>query len=102
MRQAPAMKCPHCRANAWVRTSKELTPLLREIFYQCTDWECGHTWVATLEAIRTLSPSAKANPNITKILPRSQWVPSLGRPAPVSPAGGHDEQQSLFDESGPC
>lgn len=102
MSRAPAMKCPHCRANAWARTSRELSPLLREIYYQCSDVECGHTWVATLEASRTLSPSAKANPTITKTLPSSQWIPSLGGPARPVLEGENDEQQSLFDRPGPC
>ncbi|MGB1763782.1 ogr/Delta-like zinc finger family protein [Alloalcanivorax xenomutans] len=99
MSRAPAMKCPHCRANAWARTSRELSPLLREIYYQCSDVECGHTWVATLEASRTLSPSAKANPAISKTLPSSQWIPTLSTaPKPVL-KGGTDDQPSLFDES---
>lgn len=45
---------------------------MRELVYQCTDPECGHTWVSNLEAIRTLSPSAKPNPTV--LLPISERV----------------------------
>ncbi|HAS4214440.1 TPA: ogr/Delta-like zinc finger family protein [Vibrio cholerae] len=56
--------CPHCSSKATARSSRELSATLREICYQCTDWECGHTYMAHLEIVRTLSPSAKPNPSI--------------------------------------
>ncbi|WP_417159551.1 ogr/Delta-like zinc finger family protein [Streptomyces cyaneofuscatus] len=59
--------CPHCDSRAIARTSKALTSTMREIRYACVDPECGHTYVATLEIVRTLSPSAKPNPSV--ILP---------------------------------
>ena len=63
MRTLPIMyRCPHCKAKAQVRTSKEITPILREISYSCPDPECGHTFVVHAEAVRTLSPSAKPDP----------------------------------------
>lgn len=97
MSRAPAMKCPHCLAHAWARTSRELSPLLREIYYQCTDVECGHTWVSRLEATRTLSPSGKENPAVSACLPASQWVPSMGAPVSDTRRGTHEDQPSLFD-----
>ena len=45
-----------------MRTSKEISPILREISYSCPDPECGHTFVVHAEAVRTLSPSAKPDP----------------------------------------
>lgn len=53
--------CPHCESKAIARSSKLLSITLREITYQCTDVYCGHTYVANLEVVRTLSPSAKPN-----------------------------------------
>jgi hypothetical protein len=41
-----------------------MTTTMREIVFVCLDYECGHTFVANLEAVRTLSPSAKPNPAI--------------------------------------
>jgi hypothetical protein len=37
---------------------------LRELTYVCLNPECGHTYVANLEIVRTLSPSAIPNPAI--------------------------------------
>ncbi|WP_414695494.1 ogr/Delta-like zinc finger family protein [Pedomonas sp.] len=65
----PAMQCPHCTAPAAARTSRAVTALYREIHYQCSDVECGHTFAASLSVMRTISPSAKPNPGI--VLPLS-------------------------------
>lgn len=45
---------------------------MREIVFVCNDYMCEHTFVAQLEAVRTLSPSAKPNPAID--LPLSPYV----------------------------
>lgn len=51
--------CPHCEARAKVRSSRTISRLVRESYYQCSDVECGHTFVAQISVIRTISPSAK-------------------------------------------
>ncbi|MFS1526251.1 ogr/Delta-like zinc finger family protein [Microbulbifer sp. 2304DJ12-6] len=56
--------CPHCGAKARARTSQQITPLYREIYFQCTDVECGHTYVAALSVLHSLSLSAKPNPEV--------------------------------------
>ncbi|MFT4432066.1 ogr/Delta-like zinc finger family protein [Caballeronia sp. 15715] len=66
------LSCPHCRSRVIARTSRELSPTMREITFVCFDHECGHTFVAQLEAVRTLSPSAKPNPLVG--LPMSPHV----------------------------
>ena len=66
------ISCPHCKGRAIARSSRELSVTLREINYMCTDPECGHTFVANLEVVRTLSPSAK--PNVDVRLPISPHV----------------------------
>lgn len=45
---------------------------MREITYQCVKPECGHTYVASLEIRRTLSPSAMPRPGI--VIPLSPHV----------------------------
>lgn len=74
------IRCPHCDAGATARSSRQLSKTLREIVYQCVDPECGHTYVANLEAVRTLSPSAK---------PRTEVR------LPISPAVLHRVMQQL-------
>ncbi|MGB6054487.1 MAG: ogr/Delta-like zinc finger family protein [Burkholderiaceae bacterium] len=70
-------RCPHCRQLAPVRTSHDLSLTMREIVFTCRNHLCGHVWVAVLEDVRTLSPSA---------------VPNLSVKLPLSP---HIDQQKL-------
>ncbi|HEY5804876.1 MAG TPA: ogr/Delta-like zinc finger family protein [Lysobacter sp.] len=72
MSKAPSMCCPHCKHTASARTSTQLSPLYREVTYTCRNTDCGHVFVAGLEAIRTLSPSAIPDPEIN--LPFSRHV----------------------------
>ncbi|HDR8929189.1 TPA: ogr/Delta-like zinc finger family protein [Burkholderia vietnamiensis] len=64
--------CPHCKGRVIARSSRYMSITLREIVFVCRDPECGHTFVANLEAVRTLSPSAKPNEAIR--LPLSPHV----------------------------
>lgn len=66
--------CPHCDAPAITRSSDRMTPLLREIYFQCTNMFCGHAFVATLEIVRTVTPSQ---------------TPRLGVRLPILERGSH-------------
>jgi|GEM_PF-143117 len=59
--------CPHCRQPAITMTSRELSPLVREIYLQCLQVNCGHRFVAHLGVVRTLIPSL--NPSADVSLP---------------------------------
>lgn len=65
------MQCPHCNARAIARSSKSLSPVFREITFVCRNLNCGHVFVAGLEAIRTLSPASIPNPDVDLPLSRS-------------------------------
>lgn len=45
---------------------------MREITFACTNHVCGHVWVSTLEAARTLSPSSI--PNVSIRIPLSRHI----------------------------
>ncbi|WP_442952774.1 ogr/Delta-like zinc finger family protein [Pelomonas sp. BJYL3] len=66
------IKCPHCQSRARAVKSREMSVVTREVTYQCTNAHCGHTYVASLEVMRTLSPSATPNPAVT--IPMSAHV----------------------------
>jgi hypothetical protein len=66
------MRCPHCKSSASIRTSTEITVLLREMSLICSNPACGHTFIAATEINRTLSPSAIPDPNVR--LPLSKHV----------------------------
>lgn len=60
----PRIACPHCRSRAIVRDSEQLTPLVRELRLACTNYDCGHRFVASLEIFRSVAPSACPDPSI--------------------------------------
>ena len=50
--------CPRCEAKAIIRTSKELSATMRQLYCLCGEPQCGHTFVMDLTFSHTLSPSA--------------------------------------------
>lgn len=57
--------CPHCGSWLKIRTSKQMTPTYRVIYFYCSDKEeCGYRTTADVEITHTLSPSRNPNPEI--------------------------------------
>lgn len=56
--------CPHCEKYARIATSEAQSPLSRMTWFQCTNINCGHTWVEGSMVLHTICPSACPNPNI--------------------------------------
>jgi hypothetical protein len=80
-----SINCPHCNSQAHVRTSRSVTPLYREIYFQCEDFiECGHTFKGALSVISTLSPSRRPRPGIR--LPMGDVRKPANDDAPVKEA----------------
>lgn len=73
-------KCHHCGSPATIRTSRKLSELSTEQGFQCTNIECGHTWVALTSAIRTLVPSQQPNPKV--FVPLSARSPHFAKAIP--------------------
>jgi hypothetical protein len=51
------MACPHCQSRMRTITSRQLSALVREIYFDCMNVDCGHRCVAQLGLVRTLVPS---------------------------------------------
>ncbi|WP_255315229.1 ogr/Delta-like zinc finger family protein [Pandoraea pnomenusa] len=73
----PAFKCPHCGKPMQVRTSRMLSLMMKEIYFQCVNVpDCCFTSKGFLELAVTLTPSQNPNPLVylpvgkTKILPQ--------------------------------
>ncbi|GKS93211.1 ogr/Delta-like zinc finger family protein [Acidovorax sp. SUPP2825] len=66
------MACPMCDAQSEIRTSAAVTKTMRETIYQCTNVECGCTFVFTGEISRLLNPGATPNPAVS--IPLSNHV----------------------------
>ena len=71
-KEAMRLRCPHCTSPCTIRSSEQMSLLTRQQFYCCVNAECGHTFVALTEIVRTLSPSATPNPSVN--LPLSSHV----------------------------
>lgn len=59
-----SIKCPHCGSKCRNLKSRQVTPLYREITYQCLNPDCDHIFVAELTPVRSLVPSSIPNPNV--------------------------------------
>lgn len=97
------MHCPHCRSVAIARSSNVLTSTSRDLFYQCSNVDCGHTFRAVLEVNCTISPSAMPDPRV--IIPLSKHVRRTMLTELMARAPGADYAPSqrgqtydLFDE----
>lgn len=83
--KAPAMLCPACEAKAHTRSSMEVAPTIRQLYYRCSSIACGMTWVASLIFERVLSPSG-VNSGFRSARPTKEKAP------------GHDfGQMTIFD-----
>ncbi len=85
----PSMACPHCREPSQIRTSREVSPTLREIYYACRDTVgCGHTFRAELAVTLTLSPSARPDPRVQlRVLDRRVRAPANDNGHPAAATG---------------
>jgi hypothetical protein len=59
------LRCPHCKFAGRRRSSREITPTHRDIYYQCTNLFCGHTWKASETYDYGIVPSAIPDPRVT-------------------------------------
>ena len=84
--------CPHCGAPSKIRSSQQITPSYAEQLRWCENPLCGHIWVDSIEAVRTLSPPAVPNAEIN--IPLSRHI----RRAQVVAALNQLEQQELFGD----
>jgi len=81
----PVMLCPACGEKALCRSSLEVSPTYRSLYYGCTNIACGMTFSASLAFEKVLSPSG---------------VSAEFRPAKVEPKRppGHEfGQVSIFE-----
>lgn len=92
-----ALRCPHCGCIGRRRTSREITPTHREIYYQCSNMLCAHAWRASEHYDWGLIPSAIPNPKVDLPLrvPTRQEVLEMLRPA------GDPSQPELFSPATP-
>ncbi|ALF87745.1 MULTISPECIES: ogr/Delta-like zinc finger family protein [Ralstonia solanacearum species complex] len=62
------INCVHCGSIATIRITKQTSPITWELYCQCPDVFCAHTFVSVVEIIRTCSPSLNPNPEVERQL----------------------------------
>lgn len=91
----PAISCPHCDAKSIVRTSNDVTNMVREIRFECTNGDCGHSFVGQLSVIRTIRPSRTPRESVKLPFANPNLVGPDGKPAnddePRHGNDNHDE-----------
>lgn len=89
----PGMKtiCPHCGSTALVRSSRQMSKLVRHATCACLNVVCGHTFIVSVEAIRTISPPAFPDPLISSQLRQSDRWKGIREP-------GESDQSEHFKE----
>lgn len=62
--------CKVCGQRGRITKTNKLSNDVSDLYCQCTDAECGHSWVATLSFAHTLSPSARTTNQMALALVR--------------------------------
>jgi hypothetical protein len=91
------IKCPHCKHDARIRTSRPLSDITVEHTLQCQNVNCAHTWVALTSAVRTIAPSMCPNPAV--YLQRATRGPSASKAA--NDAASSQQRLALDDTDNP-
>ncbi|WJV54489.1 ogr/Delta-like zinc finger family protein [Pectobacteriaceae bacterium CE90] len=56
------MKCPLCGSAAHTRSSYEVTSTTKERYNQCTNINCGHTFISHETYVRSISRPETVQP----------------------------------------
>lgn len=85
-----AIACPHCGGRVRTLTSRALSALVREIYFDCVDVTCAHRFVAQLGIVRTLTPSLRPSAEIALPMVErraNDIIVPPSAPGPVRPVG---------------
>ena len=56
--------CPHCKCEAIITQSVQVSELCRDLTFRCQNDECGHGFVAQLGILRTTVLSSTPDPKV--------------------------------------
>ncbi|HDZ8855691.1 TPA: ogr/Delta-like zinc finger family protein [Aeromonas dhakensis] len=62
--------CKECGQRGRITKTNRLSDDVSDLYCQCTDAECGHSWVATLSFSHSLSPSARTTNQMALVIIR--------------------------------
>lgn len=87
-----AFKCPCCRADLFIRTSRDETPCFRNLWYQCSNVVCGATFNGHQAIGQQLSPSGIERP-----LMQLPMAPAMERMKALQAMRTETDQLDLLD-----
>lgn len=91
-----SMECPECGSRSFVRSSRSLSPTMRELMFQCRVVPCSASWIANLEVARMLSVGGVRNPNNPAPL---SGRAELERLIAVATSNADPRQQNIFGDN---
>lgn len=71
------VRCPHCGEWSIIKSSKQMSTMVKEIKCACNNFYCGHTFIATIEIVRTISPSGCPDPSVLTYLKQSNMAKKI-------------------------
>jgi len=92
--------CPHCRSRMRTITSRQLSTLVREIYFDCMNVDCGHRCVAQLGIVRTLVPSLVPDAQVSLPIVERR-ANDIILPTTTKPAAGDTPASPPSDSAGP-
>lgn len=92
---AMAMKCPSCREKLRMRTTEEEAPCFKNVWYECTNFDCGATFKGHQTIVHQIRPSALEQPY--HVVPMAPTV--TGKLKPKIPQGS--TKPASLDKVGP-
>ena len=97
-----SVACPHCLEPARVRSSKQVTSLIRQLYLRCTNDECGHVFGADITVTHTISPSACPDAEVMlRQAPPRRAAATNDNPPPPATAVANDNPGTDQPSCGP-
>lgn len=97
------MLCPHCNGPSLIRHSLRITAVAKDLYMNCLNSDCGHTWKAQVSVVHTLSPSAMPDPEVDIPMAPPEYqrrrYPAGAREVGNDP--GDPRQITIFDHLAP-
>lgn len=66
--RSPKIICPECESNSVIKKTVRKHPHLSDVYCECNNVECGHTFVVNMTFSHTLSPSALTGDKAVKTM----------------------------------
>ncbi|MBP0629766.1 ogr/Delta-like zinc finger family protein [Cupriavidus sp. AcVe19-1a] len=81
------LSCPHCETRMKIRTSRVVSLLSKESYWQCPNIACAYTCKAITSVVTTIAPSMVPNPKVYLPASRQRAACANDRQLDLLPTG---------------